>query len=228
MSDSETLDALQQRLKVRFKEPSLLERALRHRSVVLEAPRESNERLEFLGDSIVGMVVCEALFARFPDVNEGVLAKAKAYLASEPVLAEAALKLGLDEAVTLSPAEEASGGRLRKSILSDAFEAVIAAVFLDCGMRAARRIVRGALAEAMERVARDDYQRDFKSMLQERTQAVNRRTPHYTIKQETGADHDKTFVARAVLGTKIIGEGAGKSKKEAEQAAAEAALRQMA
>jgi ribonuclease-3 len=223
-----TFEALQERLKVRFKDIDLLHQALRHRSVCMDSPGESNERLEFLGDSIVGLVICEYLCALFPDRSEGELAKAKAYLASEPILAEAGHALGLDEAVMLSDSESASGGRRRRSIVSDAFEALIAAIYLDRGLPAARRIVRSALKPALAMVAADEYTRDFKSLLQEKTQADFRKTPHYVILNETGADHDKTFVARAQLGKKVIGEGTGKSKKEAEQAAALAALETLA
>jgi ribonuclease-3 len=223
----ESLESLQARLKVRFKNLDLLRQALRHRSVCMESPRESNERLEFLGDSVVGLVVCDYLCELFPNYSEGALAKAKAYLVSEPLLAEAGISLGLDEAVVLSESEGMAGGRRRRSIVSDTLEAVVAAVFLDQGLRAARRVVRKALKPALERVATDEYHRDFKSILQERTQADCRKTPHYVILNETGADHDKTFVAQAVLGRKVIGEGAGKSKKEAEQAAALAAIERM-
>lgn len=226
-SQETTLDALQARLKLRFKNVEHLRQALRHRSVCMESPRESNEQLEFLGDSIVGLVVCEYLCAYFPERSEGDLAKAKAYLVSEPTLAEAGQALGLDQAVILSDSEAAAGGRRLRSIVSDTFEAVVAAIYLDQGLRAARKIVRAALKPAFARVAADAYHRDFKSLLQEKTQASFRKTPHYVILNESGADHDKTFVAQAQIGRKIIGEGTGKSKKEAEQAAALAALESM-
>ncbi len=216
--------ALQTRLGVTFRNEAYLHQALRHRSAVLDRPLDSNERLEFLGDSIVGMILCDVLLSLFPEAREGELAKAKAFLASESVLAEAGLALGLDAVVEMSAGEEATGGRSRRSILADTFEAVIGAIYLDRGLRAAHRVVRKALREPMEQVARDEHERDFKSLLQERLQAQVRRTPIYRIVTETGADHDKTFVAHALLGRKVIGEGAGKSKKQAEQAAAHAAL----
>jgi len=224
MERAEVLEEVQRRLGVRFRDPDLLAQALRHRSMALESPLESNERMEFLGDSILGLVVCEHLVEAFPEAPEGELAKAKAFLVSEPTLAEAGRLLGLDQAVELSASEEASGGRQRRSILSDVFEAVVAAVYLDRGIRTARRVVLGALGQAMERVARQEHDRDFKSRLQELLQASERKTPRYRIVAETGADHDKTFVARVHIGRRIIGEGSGKSKKEAEQRAAEAAL----
>jgi len=227
MRDSAELAALQERLQVTFRDETHLLRALRHRSAALELPRESNERMEFLGDSVVGMVICDYLFTQFPQASEGDLAKAKAYLASEPTLAEAGMSLGLDRAVELSFSEESAGGRQRRSILADTFEAIVAAVYLDQGFRAARKLVRSALRDAMKRVTTEGYQRDFKSLLQEKAQAQNRKTPHYKITDATGADHDKTFHALAMLGTKPLGEGSGKSKKEAEQAAARNALEKM-
>ncbi len=224
MRSPEALSELEQRLGVEFRQRERLEQALRHRSAVLDRPRESNERMEFLGDSIVGVVVCEYLYSHYPDASEGDLAKAKAYLVSEPTLAAAGQALGLEEALEMSAGEEASGGRARRSIVSDAFEAVVAAVFLDRGFATARKTVRSALEAAMEEVMRDEYQRDFKSVLQERLQATERKTPHYRIVEEMGAEHDKTFVAHAMSGQRVIGEGTGRSKKEAEQAAAKAAL----
>jgi ribonuclease-3 len=170
------------------------------------------------------MVICDDLLSRFPEASEGELAKAKAFLASEPILATASRALGIDAAVELSAAEEASGGRNRRSILADAFEAVVAAVYLDQGMRSAKRLVRRALKEATHRVATSEYSHDYKSRLQELLQATDRRTPHYRISATSGAHHDRTFTAEALSGRRVIGAGVGKSKKEAEQAAARAAL----
>src|SRR5690242_4889545 len=145
MREAEELESLQERLGVRFRDEAHLRRALRHRSASMAEPRESNERMEFLGDAIVGMVVCERLFQQFPDASEGELAKAKAYLVSEGSLAQAGLALGLNQAIELSTSEEAAGGRARRSIMADAFEAIVAAVYLDQGFRQARRVVRQAL-----------------------------------------------------------------------------------
>ena len=229
MRDSAELAALQERLGVRFRDETHLLRALRHRSstIAMTTPRESNERMEFLGDSIVGMVVCDFLFSAYPDASEGNLAKAKAFLVSEPTLAEAGKALGLDSAVELSVSESMAGGGLRRSILADTFEAIVAAVFLDQGIRQARKLVRSSLREPMRRAMQGNALRDFKSALQERTQANRRKTPHYKIAGTVGADHDKTFRAQAMLGTRVLGEGEGKSKKEAEQAAACDALARM-
>lgn len=217
------LEALQETLATRFRDTELLAHALRHRSAADE-PAGSNERLEFLGDSIVGMVVCDYLFRTFPGSPEGDLAKAKAFLVSEPTLAEAGLALGLHHAIEMSAAEEAAGGLTRPSMVSDAFEAVVGAVYMDQGVRSARRVVRAALRGAMRRVARNEYNQDYKSALQERMQAHSRTTPQYRIASETGADHDKTFVAQVLLHGRVLGAGAGKTKKQAEQEAARAVL----
>lgn len=227
MAHAVALDELQARLGVRFRNISFLRQALRHRSAVMDRPLESNERMEFLGDAILGQAVCARLYALFPDWSEGELAKAKAYLVSEPTLAATAAAIGLSEVVEMSAGESTAGGRHRRSILSDVFEALVAAVYLDQGLRAAHMVVRKALDSAMRDVRRDEYHQDYKSQLQEHLQAHKRKTPHYRIAGETGADHDKTFVAQALTGRKVIGEGEGKSKKQAEQEAARAALQRL-
>lgn len=222
--DDAALERLQERLGVRFRNVEILKRALTHRSAAAENPQESNERLEFLGDSVVGLVISETLFQLFPEYSEGDLAKSKAYAVSEAALADAAQNLGLEEFVVMSPGEAASGGRRRRSILADAFEALIAAIYLDSGIRQARKVVRNALKDAVRMVASDQHRRDYKSALQEQTQAHNRRAPAYRIIAEEGRDHDKTFRVQALMDDRVIGEGSGKSKKEAEQSAAQNAL----
>ncbi len=222
--DESGLAKLQQRLGVRFKDETRLQRALTHRSAAADNTLESNERLEFLGDSVVGLVVSENLYRLFPGYSEGDLAKSKAYIVSEPALADAAQALGLEEFVVMSPGEAASGGRRRRSILADAFEAVIAAIYLDCGIRAARRVVRAALMVALREVAADQHRRDYKSSLQEHIQARAHTAPSYRIVSELGREHEKTFTAEALVGELVIGQGTGRSKKEAEQSAAQDAL----
>jgi ribonuclease-3 len=209
---------------VRFKDLSLLERALTHRSASTDGGACHNERLEFLGDSVVGLIVSEDLYRQNPGYTEGDLAKSKAYIVSEAVLADAAREIGLEEFLVLSAGEAATGGRKRRSILADAFEAVMAAVFLDRGIVQSRRLVRRLLKPATRDVASDCHRRDYKSALQERTQAQERTTPIYRILQEAGTEHDKTFTAQVFLGTRLLGAGDGKTKKEAEQAAARDAL----
>ncbi len=223
--DETALTQLQKRLGVSFREVSRLERALTHRSAATTNHFDSNERLEFLGDSVLGLVVSESLFRLYPQHSEGDLAKSKAYIVSEAALAEAASRLGLEEFVVMSLSEAASGGR---SILADAFEAIIAAVYLDRGIVAARKVVRNALLETLHAAATDQHRHDFKSSLQERTQAAIRKAPLYRIANEAGQEHDKTFLAEAFLDEVRIGTGSGKSKKEAEQAAALDALNHLA
>lgn len=206
-------------------DPELLERALTHRSFANDPASGSNERLEFLGDSVLGLVVAELLFERFPDWDQGRLSKARAFVVMEGTLADAALCLGLNQKLRLGPGEDSSGGRSRPSILSDVFEAVIAAIYLSSGMSAVRALVSDALAEALERVADDDFgEADFKSRLQEAVQAESRTTPAYRVTAESGPPHNRRFVVEVCVGGKPIGEGAGRSKKEAEQAAARQAL----
>lgn len=223
MEDS-PLDRLQQRLGLVFQKQEFLKHALTHRSIVSDSPLASNERLEFLGDAVLGLVVCEYLCEQFPDYNEGQLAKGKSYIVSEGVLAPAASAIGLEECLFLSPSESAMGGRQRPSILSDAFEALIAAIYLDRGLETARRVILECLTEAMEAFAQNQHRRDFKSSLQEVTQAHTRHIPTYVIVEERGRDHEKTFISEVWLEQQRLGQGEGRSKKEAEQSAAKDAI----
>ena len=225
--EPERMDILQQRLGVQFKDVSRLERALTHRSAATENTLHSNERLEFLGDSVLGLIIAHYLFDNLPEYSEGNLAKSKAYIVSEPILADAAKVLGLDEFVRLSSGESASGGNLRKSILADVFEALVAAIYLDCGLASAQQVVHSALKDAILTAQTEEHRGDYKSALQEQTQAVFKITPHYRIQSETGHEHDKIFTAEAMLAGESIGIGTGKSKKEAERAAALNALRNL-
>ena len=209
---------------MQFAETARLQHALTHRSAASENSLGSNERLEFVGDSVVGLVICQLLYENYPEHSEGDLAKARAYIVSEPSLAEAAEALSLYDYIQMSPGESATGGRRRRSILSDAFEAVMAAVYLDCGLEAARGIILRLLSPGVAEIIADVHKRDYKSSLQEITQARYRVAPLYLIVEEKGSEHDKTFLAHAVLNDEIIGQGQGKSKKEAEQAAALDAL----
>lgn len=221
----DNLTELASKLEVEFKDWNLLKQALTHRSYLGEVDHaNSNERLEFLGDSVLGLVVSEYLFTRYSDRSEGELAKAKAVAVSEPILAQAAKDLDIDKAIYLSSGEEASGGRSRLSILSDTFEAVVAAVYLDPGLDAARKFVLCALEQILEDIDRKEHIRDYKSLLQELTQSVHKRAPEYVVVSEEGADHDKTFVVEARMDATVLGRGVGKSKKQAEQAAALEAL----
>lgn len=223
--DKKHLQQIARKLQVDITDYPLLQQALTHRSYLGEAAEAlSNERLEFLGDSVLGIVVAEYLYSQFPDRSEGELAKAKAVAVSEPVLAESARILSLHDMILMSAGEEASGGRKRHSILADAFEALVAVIYLDCGIEAARQFILRALESILVDIERKEHIRDYKSLLQEHTQGMYKIAPSYTVIEEVGADHDKTFTVEARLGDKILGRGEGKSKKQAEQAAALQAL----
>lgn len=203
----------------------ILKQALTHKSYLGEVSQtESNERLEFLGDSVLGLIVSENLFSKFGEKPEGELAKAKAVAVSEPILAESAREMGLAEAIYMSSGEETSGGRDRSSILADAFEAVVAAIYLTQGLESARSFVLNALGSILSDIEREEHHRNYKSILQELSQSLFKRAPRYAVISESGADHDKTFIVEAQLDGNSLGQGSGKSKKQAEQAAAYEAL----
>lgn len=202
----------------------LVEQALTHRSVLVEGATQSNERLEFLGDAVLGLIVTEELFHLFPNHTEGDLSRARALVVSRRTLAQVAKQLGVDQVLRLSAGEEAQGGRQRSSILADAVEALIAAVYLQAGMEEARRFVLRILGDVIQRAPEASRAHDYKSRLQERTHALLHETPEYEVVSATGADHDKTFCVQVRLGEVVLGTGTGKSKKEAEQAAAREAL----
>jgi len=223
--DTKSLKKIARKLQVDISDYALLQQSLTHRSYLGEAGDAlSNERLEFIGDSVLGVVVAEYLYTQFPDRAEGDLAKAKAVAVSEPVLAESAKSLGLADMILMSTGEEASGGRKRLSILSDAFEALVAVIYFDCGMDAARQFVLRALESILVDIEREEHIRDYKSLLQEHTQGLYKRAPRYVVVSEQGADHDKTFSIEVALDEVVMGRGEGKSKKQAEQAAALQAL----
>ncbi len=226
--DEKTIREIADKLQVEIGDHALLQQALTHRSALGESEEAlSNERLEFLGDSVLGLVVAEFLHAAFPDRSEGELAKAKAVAVSEPVLAESAKNLGLPDMILMSAGEETSGGRKRLSILSDAFEALVAVIYLDCGLEAAREFVLKALESILVDIERKEHIRDYKSLLQEHIQGLYKRAPRYLVVAEEGADHDKTFSVEVLLEEVVMGHGEGKSKKQAEQAAALQALEQI-
>jgi ribonuclease-3 len=224
-ADMSSLQTIAKRLQIKISDSSLLRQALTHRSYIGESgDASSNERLEFLGDAVLGLVICEYLYQKYPDRAEGELAKAKAVAVSEPVLADAAKRLGIDKMILMSSGEEASGGRGRLSILSDTFEAIVAVIYLDSGIESARSFCLRALEPILEDIERQDHIRDYKSMLQELTQGRYKKAPTYVVIKEEGADHDKTFYVEARLEGRRLGAGRGKSKKQAEQAAALDAL----
>lgn len=212
---------------VRFRDPGLLKLALTHRSylsVTGQGPRESNERLEFLGDSVLGLVTSEFLYRRRPDEHEGQLTKIKSLLVSKAILSRRALKMGLGRFVLMSHSEVESGGRQRLSILADAFESVLGAVYLDQGFETAREFIHTHLLDESDAIVADKRHTNYKSHLQEYVQSTFRTHPVYRIRGENGPDHSKYFVVEVMVGRRTLGEGRGHNKKEAEQAAARDAL----
>ncbi|MDQ1696572.1 MAG: ribonuclease [Frankiaceae bacterium] len=201
----------------------LIERAVTHRSYAYEnGGLPTNERLEFLGDSVLGLVVTEELFRRHPELPEGQLAKLRAAVVNSRALAEVARCLGIGRYLRLGRGEEASGGRDKSSILADAVEALIGAVYLDLGTEPARAVVLRLFADLLDESARLGAGLDWKTSLQELSAGRSLGVPDYQV-TESGPDHAKAFHAVAIVGGEPVGEGEGRSKKEAEQRAAERA-----
>lgn len=225
------LSSLAARLPYRFRHQTLLVEALRHSSLVNEQPDASsalkdNERLEFLGDAVLNLVVSDLLMERFPAWREGELSRMRAQLVSETQLAAISQQLEIGPHLQLGKGELQSNGREKSSILANAFEAVIAAVYLDGGFACASAFVRSFFSPLLQSPAEVPLTRDFKSQLQEKVQEIQKVAPVYDVIEETGPDHDKTFLARVTIGA-IQATGSGKSKKSAEQAAARNALDQL-
>lgn len=218
---------LEQRLKVRFRNREQLTLALTHRSYAYEqGGLPTNERLEFLGDSVLGVVVTDALYSNFPDLAEGDLAKMRAALVNMTVLADVAKEIDLGAAVMLGRGEEMTGGRDKPSILSDTLEAVFGAIYLDQGIQTASRVVLDLfLPRILGRVEGGTVQ-DYKTSLQEMAAARVGSLPEYRI-VESGPDHAKRFRATVRLAGEEFGSGEGRSKKEAEQAAARVAVERL-
>ena len=222
MSDAAGTDGLLQALQVTVK-PELLDRALMHRSYAYEnGGLPTNERLEFLGDSVLGLIVTDTLFRSYPDLPEGQLAKLRAAVVNMRALAGVARGLGLGAYVRLGKGEEGTGGRDKSSILADTLEAVIGAVYLDKGLALADELVHRLFDPLIARAARLGAGLDWKTSLQELTAELTLGVPEYHV-EESGPDHQKFFRAFVRIGSQTHGQGEGRSKKEAEQQAAEAA-----
>ncbi len=222
MSDAAGTDGLLQALQVTVR-PELLDRALMHRSYAYEnGGLPTNERLEFLGDSVLGLIVTDTLFRSFPDLPEGQLAKLRAAVVNMRALAGVARGLDLGAYVRLGRGEEGTGGRDKSSILADTLEAVIGAVYLDKGLALADELVHRLFDPLIARAARLGAGLDWKTSLQELTAEMNLGVPEYLV-EESGPDHQKFFRAFVRIGSQTYGLGEGRSKKEAEQQAAEAA-----
>lgn len=221
------INELQQKLGYKFKNESILLRALSHSSYVNENHdicKESNERLEFLGDSVLGFITAENFFKNYTDFPEGDLTKLRAAMVCEKSLASFARQIQLGKYLLLGKGEIVTGGRERPSIQADAFEAVIAAIYLDGGMDEARRFVLKYIDEA---IRKHRSVRDYKTMLQEVVQRNPGEIVEYVLVGESGPDHDKRFEVEVHLNSNVIGRGIGRSKKGAEQEAAREALELM-
>jgi ribonuclease-3 len=214
-------------IQYKFRDAALARQALTHRSFLHATPErssESNERMEFLGDSVVGLVVNEFLYRKFTKLREGELTKMKSLLVSRVILSRTAKTLGLGKFVLLSEAEHGSGGRDRASILADTLEGVIGAVYLDGGLEPARRLTERLLLREVHEILSDANLANYKSMLQEYVQGEFKSHPQYRISSEMGPDHEKVFTVEVVVNGKTLGRGHGNNKKEAEQEAARDAL----
>ena len=221
------INDLQRVLGVNFQNPPLLERALVHDSYVNENPDlapTSNERLEFLGDAVLGVIVSEKLYHDFPGYDEGKLTHLRASLVRRNTLARMATAIGLGDYLYLGKGEEASGGRKKIPNLAGAIEAVIGAVFLDQGMDVAKGCVLKLLHEEYETTARKGVTPDYKSQLQELVQAGGQKTPAYSLVGSSGPDHALWFTVQVKVGDQTLGQGSGRNKKAAESEAARDAL----
>jgi ribonuclease III len=218
---------LEQRLGHRFERPDLLALALTHRSISADdRSQPDNERLEFLGDAVLQLVVTDLLYHDYPDLAEGKISKVRASLVSRPVLAEIAQVLDLGPHLHLTPAEERTGGRFKDSILADAVEAVMGAVYLDAGLEVARGIIVGLLGDRVAERAKSPGVRDYKTRLQE-ILAQTGNKPSYLV-EGNGPDHDRVFSAVVSVDGRPLGSGMGRSKKQAEQSAARQAIEELA
>ncbi len=221
------LGEFERRIDYTFSRRDLLTRAITHKSYSHEARHENarhNETFEFLGDSVLGFVIGDMLFHSFPDLDEGALSKMKAYLVSAPSLAEKARRYGMGDVLLLGVGEEKTGGRKKDSLLANLFEAVIAAVFIDGGIEPARNLIEQTFRHDINAIDREDLLfRDYKTALQELAQGKGLPLPEYSVVDEVGPDHDKTFVVEVRIGSQMA-RGEGSSKKEAQQQAAKHAL----
>lgn len=217
-----TLDELQQTINISFHNANLLKEAFMHRSYLNEARgiRTSNERLEFLGDAILSLLTSHFLYQTYPEFPEGTLTNIRSGLVKTTSLASVASALDLGDLLFLSHGEEASGGRKNPSLLADTFEALLGAIYLDQGLDKARAFLTTYLFPKSKEIVENKAYIDFKSLLQEIIQEESKNSPTYRVVKSEGPDHAKTFWVEVMADGKILGEGKGKSKQEAEQAAA--------
>lgn len=223
----EIVAELERRLQVSFPDRALALSALTHKTFVNEHKDHvtpHNERLEFLGDAVVDLAISDRLMARFPAATEGELSRLRALIVNEDGLARVARQMELGELLLLGRGEERTGGRHKSSVLADALEAVLGAIYLSCGLPAVLALVDRLFADALEGVATGRNGLDYKTRLQEAAQLKLKVAPRYRVVSESGPDHSKVFEVEVVLGEEVYGRATGKSKKDAEQAAAQKTL----
>jgi ribonuclease-3 len=223
------LQIFEKRAGIRFKHPELLNLAFAHRSYANENHNEvgNNEKLEFLGDSVLGLVVAEYLFQTLTEKAEGDLAKIKSFVVSEDSLAAIARRLKVDNFILIGKGEEYSGGRTKKALLADAMEAIIGAYFLDAGFKHSKKFILDQLVPEINKVLEDRHQKDYKTLLQEHVQKRFKTYPKYVLAKKTGPDHSKTFWMEVRINDTVYGPGQGRNKKTAEQQAAKIAYEEL-
>ena len=230
MMSEQDITELEKRLGYLFKKKELLMEALTHRSFYHENPDKSpvhNERLEFLGDSVLGFIIVEHLFLSKNKFTESAMAKTKSYLVKGSILSEIASSISLGKYLRLGKGEEATGGRTKRSLLEDAMEAVLGAVYLDGGYKKAKELILGLFKEKIDTILSSGEFHDFKTELQEKTQLLFSTIPEYKMIKQEGEEHKKIFIIEVYIAGKKFGRGYGKSKKEAETIAAKEAMKKL-
>ncbi|MBI5049365.1 MAG: ribonuclease III [Nitrospirae bacterium] len=230
VSFSENIPAIETSIGYTFKDKSLIIEAITHKSFANENPATVsffNERLEFLGDSVLGLIVSDYLFCSYLEYSEAELSKVKAYAVQENTLAEIAVKLDIGSFLLLGKGEDATGGRQKPSLLANAFEAILGAVYLDGGLNSAKVFVLGFLKDKITALILHGLLFDFKTRFQEIVQEQYNMLPKYVVHKETGPDHIKTFEVEVFIGKEKYGMGKGRTKKEAAQGAAEEGLKKL-
>ena len=225
-----TILQLESKLNYNFNDNELINQAIKHRSflsVTNESRLISNERLELLGDSVLGMVVTEYLFNKYQSKDEGELTAMKSLLVSRKILARVAREIGIGKFILLNDAEEKSGGRDRPSIIADAFEAIIGAMYLDGGLEVVEKFIQQKLLKFCDKILHEEHYRNFKSILLEYSQSKNLGLPQYNVRDEEGPDHEKLFTIEVLINNEVLGVGKGNNKKGAEQISAKNALKKL-
>ncbi|HLW22600.1 MAG TPA: ribonuclease III [Sphaerochaetaceae bacterium] len=223
------LSLFQKQAEIKFKNLELLNLAFCHRSYANESNDDidNNERLEFLGDSVLGLIVANWLFVHLPNLDEGDFSRIKSFVVSEESLAVVAKRLRVDNFILIGKGEEFSGGRNKKALLADCMEAIFGAYFLDSGFKATTELVQHLLVPEIQIVLANKHRKDYKTLLQEYVQKRYKTYPKYEVVKKTGPEHDNTFWVRVVVQKKVFGPAAGNNKKEGEQAAAKLAYDQL-